>query len=190
MAYPALKYRLSVQGYHKLGEAGILTERDKVELIDGELFHRSPVGSRHAAHLDRLTALLFSVLGSQVIVRVQSPVCLGEYSEPEPDIALLQPRDDFYEAAHPQAADIALLVEVSDTTLGFDREVKMPLYAQAGIAEAWILNIAEHCIEVYSQPSPEGYRMVRKFYRDECIVLPVGSNIHMQVHSIMSQKTS
>jgi Uma2 family endonuclease len=127
-------------------------------LIDGEIVEMVPIGSLHAAVVDTLISLLIRGLTrEQAIVRTQNPIHLDDSSEPQPDVTLVKPRRDFYRAAHPQAEDVLLLIEVSDSTLAFDRLVKLPLYAQAGIPEVWIVDLASGTIEVNRGPSAGGY---------------------------------
>lgn len=118
----------------------------------------APIGSRHAGIVDHLTRLLTFAVGEKAIVRVQNPIILGQYSEPEPDIALLKPRADFYKPAHPMAADVLLLIEVADTTEPYDREVKLPLYARCGIPEVWIVDVERHVLRVFREPTGDSYR--------------------------------
>lgn len=125
----------SVDEYHKMGEAGIWGEDDRVELIEGELIDMPPIGSLHAGKVMRLVSFLTTALSNRAIVSPQNPVRLGEHSEPQPDLTVLRFRDDFYESAHPQPGDVHLLVEVADTTVRYDREVQIPLYARYGIPE-------------------------------------------------------
>ena len=144
-----------------MAQVGILGEDDRVELIEGEIVEMTPIGSRHAAVVDRLNRILSRQIGEQAIVRVQNPIRLGEHSEPQPDISLLKPREDFYASSHPGPEDVLLLVEVSETSAEYDREVKLPLYARFGIPEVWLVNPEGKAIEVYRDPSPEGYREVQ-----------------------------
>ena len=124
----AARRRFTVEEYHRLGETGILGEDEPVELIAGALLVREPIGSRHAGTVNRLTRFWTSRLGERAVVQVQNPIELPEQdSEPQPDVTLLRPRADFYTAAHPQASDVLLLIEVADTTLLLDRRVKTPL---------------------------------------------------------------
>jgi Uma2 family endonuclease len=123
----------SVDDYYRMVEVGLLKEDERVELIEGEVIRMSPIGSRHAACVARLTKLFSRLAGDGAIVWVQNPVRLNDFSEPQPDVALLKPRADFYAGAHPAAADVLLIVEVSDTTIGYDRQVKVPLYARGGM---------------------------------------------------------
>ncbi len=168
---PAItKRRFSVKEYYLMAEAGILSPRDRVELIDGEIVQMAPIGSYHAACVDTLSNLFKEMLGRRVIVRVQNPVRLGERSEPEPDIALLRPRADAYRDAHPGPDDVMLIVEVSHSTVEYDRDVKTPLYAEAGIPELWLVNLDEDYIDGLSDPVGAGYRAVRRYVRGERIV--------------------
>lgn len=141
-----------------MGETGILAPDARVELIDGEIFDMAPIGSSHAGTVARLCRLLGMAVGNAAIVWPQNPVILGSDSAPQPDIALLRPRQDFYTASHPRPDDVLLLIEVSDTTLQVDRTVKVRLYATAGIVEYWIVDL-EHCtVEVYREPRDGEYR--------------------------------
>jgi Uma2 family endonuclease len=153
-----------------MGEAGILGEEARVELIEGELIDMAPIGSRHAGTVDRLARLFFERV-TTAIVRIQNPIVLGEHSELEPDLTLLRSRDDFYTSAHPGAADVLLLVEVMDTSARYDREVKIPLYARAGIPEVWLIDLQQGWIEIYLRPSPNGYRQILRPERQEQIIL-------------------
>lgn len=143
--------------YLRMGEAGILPEDDRVELIEGEILEMSPIGSRHAACVKRLNALLGPRLGGCAIIGVQDPVLLPDYSGPQPDVAALRLREDFYAEAHPMPGDVLLLIEVSDTTLRYDREVKLPLYARAGIPEVWVVDLRNEEILTYSRPEGGAY---------------------------------
>lgn len=128
LAASAPRHRFSVDDYHRMVDAGLLGEDDRVELLEGDIIDMSPIGSRHAACVDRLTRLLTIGLSEQAIVRVQGPIRLDELSEPQPDVAVLRRRDDFYATALPGPDDVMVVVEVADTTLAVDREVKAPLY--------------------------------------------------------------
>lgn len=164
MTYPIERYRFTVDEYDRLGEAGILGEDDPVELIEGELSVMTPIGRRHAACVDRLNRLLSQRVGDQAIVRVQSPVRLDDHTEPQPDMALLCPREDFYANAHPGPDDLLLVIEVADSSVGYDREVKLPLYARASVVEVWIVDLGRSAIEAHREPRTEGYAE-RKLYR-------------------------
>ncbi len=161
--------KFTVEEYHRLAKAGILTEDDRVELIEGVLFQMPPIGSAHAGSVDRLTMRLAPALQGRCIVRVQSPIRLGPYSEPQPDLTLLRPRADFYASAHPGPSDVLLVIEVAESSADYDREHKLPLYGQAGIPEAWVVDLARGEVVVGRDPSPEGYRTVRIARRGETL---------------------
>ena len=148
----------TVGEYYRMAEANILTEEDRVELIAGQIVAMSPIGSRHAACVKRLNLLLGKMIGDSILLGVQDPIALDAYSEPEPDLVLLRPRADFYAAAHPSAGDVLLAVEVADTSASYDREVKVPLYAQAGIPEVWLIDLQQDRIEVYARPQGNAYQ--------------------------------
>ncbi|WP_376790049.1 Uma2 family endonuclease [Thermoflexus sp.] len=158
----------TVEEYHRMAEVGILSEDDRVELIEGELIAMSPIGSRHAAAVARLT-VLFSRIEDRGIVWVQNPIRLGWHSEPQPDVALLRYRPDFYASGHPGPEDVLLIVEVAETSADYDRTVKIPLYARHGIPEAWLVDLTEAHVEIYRQPSPQGYQEARTLRRGETL---------------------
>ena len=149
-----------------MAQAGILREDDRVELLEGEILEMAPIGSEHAACVARLTAL-FAQVHAKAIVWVQNPIRLSERSEPQPDLALLRPRPDFYAQTHPGSADVLLVVEVAETSVEVDRDVKVPLYAGAGILEVWLVDIAGECIEIFQKPTPQGYQEVRRTRRGD-----------------------
>lgn len=135
-----------------MGTTGILGEDDRVELLDGEIVQMAPIGPVHAAVVDRLTRLLVLHLGERAIVRVQNPVRIPPYSEPEPDLQLLAPRDDFYQSGHPGPPDVRLAIEVADSSIATDRAIKVPLYARAGFAEVWIVDLSGRRVIVNREP--------------------------------------
>lgn len=184
MSVPLVRRRFTVEEYHRMVQAGILSEDDRVELLEGEIVEMVPIGSRHAACVNRLNQLL-SRAGERVLVSVENPVRLTEHSEPQPDIALLVPRQDFYASGHPGPQDVLLVVEVSEASSGSDREVKVPLYARAGIREAWIVDLQAGVVEVYRQPSPEGYRQVLHFRRSEGLAPEAFPDLTLSVDEIL-----
>ena len=161
MVIQAPRLKFTTEQYHQMGESGILTPRDRVELIEGEIVQMSPIGRKHAACVDTLMELFVMTLSSKARVRAQNPIQLGDFSEPEPDFAILRKRADIYLEGHPKPQDILALVEVSDSTIDYDRAEKAPLYARAGIQELWIVDLNELTIEVYRVPAPDGYKDVR-----------------------------
>jgi len=152
------RHRYTVDEYRRMGEAGILGEDDRVELIEGEVIEMAPIGTVHAGTVDYLVGVLLRGVGDRAIVRSQNPVALGSRSEPQPDLTLLQPRPDFYRSRHPTPADVFLVVEVADTTQRYDRQVKLPLYARHGIPEVWIVDLESNALHVFRDPSADGYR--------------------------------
>lgn len=163
------KRYFNVAEYYRMTEAGVLSPDDRVELIEGEIVEMSPIGSRHAACVRRVDAFLNRQIGSLAQVSVQSPVRLNDFSEPEPDIALLKPRDDFYATAHPTPADVLLIIEVTDTSVDYDRGIKLPLYARAGIPQVLIVNIPGEVIETYSEPASGAYQKFMRVQRGESV---------------------
>jgi Uma2 family endonuclease len=147
--------RITVEAYHQMISLGILTENDPVELIRGFLVQRLPTTVLEAASILRLNHWLSPRVDENAIVSVHNPIHLND-SEPEPDLTLLRWQADFYSSGKPRAADVLLVIEVADSTLDFDREVKRELYAEAGIPEYWIVNLVEGCVEIHRQPTPEG----------------------------------
>lgn len=172
MSLPVITKRLiNVEEYHKMGDAGIITAEDRVELINGEIITMSPIGSIHTACVKRLNRLLFNLLSDKVIIGVQDPVVLNHYSEPEPDLSILKYQDDFYEEEHPTATAIYFLIEVSHSTLGYDRAYKLPLYAASGVKECWIVDVENRKVEVHRQPKEGAYSLVETFLVGETIKL-------------------
>lgn len=149
--------RFTVDDYHKMINAEIFHEDDRVELLDGEIHNMSPIDSAHVAYVNRLTHLLTRVIDEQAIVSVQNPFELNDYSEPQPDIALFRWREDFYVKHLPTPADTLLVIEVANTSAHADRTVKLPRYAMAGIPEVWIVNIKQRVIQQYTQPDGNDY---------------------------------
>ncbi|MGH2673982.1 MAG: Uma2 family endonuclease, partial [Actinomycetota bacterium] len=137
---------------------GIIRDGARVELVDGHILEKPVIGSSHAGCVDALNRLFVRAVGDRAIVRVQGPVQLDEYSEPEPDLSLLRPRADFYRTSHPAPQEVLLIIEVSDTSAEFDRRVKAPLYARAGIPEYWIVDLSRGVVEVQRSPAEVGYR--------------------------------
>ena len=173
-AQPAPKFecetrKFTVEEYYRMAEAGILQPDERVELVNGEILIMPPIGEPHAVGVDNLTLSLAEIARGRFVVRIQNPVRLNDGSELQPDCAVLRLRQDSYRDSHPGPSDVLLIVEVSDTTLSYDRQVKAALYAQAGIAEIWVMNLQENCVEVFTQPGPEGYGQQALFLRGDVI---------------------
>jgi Uma2 family endonuclease len=166
---PLARHKLSVEDYHRMGEAGILGPDSRVELIEGEIIDMAPIGSLHASVVTLLTKFLIRNLGEAGVVSAQNPIRLLPASEPQPDLTVLKPRSDDYRKSHPTAAEVLLLIEVSDTTADYDRRVKVPLYAQYGIQEMWLIDLRAEILEVYTAPAGKGYGSVQRFGKGDSI---------------------
>ncbi len=154
------QHRLSVDDYHKMGEAGIFGPHERVELLEGRLIDMAPIGSDHAGTVIQLTDILNRTFSRLALVSPQNPIRLGRHSEPQPDFALLRRRADFYRTSHPEPQDVLLIIEVSDTSIRYDREIKLPLYSRHGIPEVWLLDLRNRQLEVYRQAGADGYAEV------------------------------
>lgn len=163
--------RFTVDEYYRMADTGVLPEEENVELLDGQIYLMSPIGSQHASCVDRLTRLFVLNVGDEAIVRVQNPIRLSETSEPEPDLALLAPRDDDYKRQHPHPADVFLVVEVADSSADFDRETKLPLYARAGIPEYWVIALRDNQVHVFRTPEGDQYTMHESFGPDDDVAV-------------------
>ena len=152
------RHRLDVTDYYRMAEAGILGEDDRCELIEGEIIDMAPIGSGHSAIVKRLKRWFELTVDHYAIVSVQDPIRLNWQNEPQPDIALLRYREDFYRHAHPGPDDVLLIVEVADTSARYDREIKLPLYARNGIPEVWIVDLRERRVDIHRQPEGSSYR--------------------------------
>lgn len=151
------RHRITVHDYHRMAEAGVLAPDARVELIEGEIIDMAPIGNDHQSVVDQLTRMLVRAAGDSAIVRVQGSVRLGEWSEPEPDVVLLKPRADFYRDQFAAGADTLLVIEVSDTTLRYDRDIKVPLYAKHGVPEVWVVDVRNHMLLAYAAPRDGRY---------------------------------
>lgn len=177
--------RFRVEDFRKMTEVGILPEESGWEIIDGYLIDKMSIGSKHAGTVKILNRILTIWAEKNAIVSVQDPIHIDEYNEPEPDIALLKPREDFYTKSHPTPADVLLLIEVSDSTVEYDRETKKTLYAEAGIAEFWLINLKNKTIEVYTQPKNSSYYSARILESGETIESAAIENLTLTVEEIL-----
>jgi Uma2 family endonuclease len=169
MQIEATRRLFTVDEYHRMAEAGVLGPEDRVELIDGEVIRMSAMGSRHLACVMRATEMFVAAFRGRAIVSSQIPLGLSEYAEPEPDLSLLERREDFYASKAPVARDAFLVFEISDTTLRYDRDVKLPLYAAAGIPEFWIADLDAGVLRVYREPSGREYAVNVVLGRDDAV---------------------
>lgn len=153
----ATRRLFTVDEFYQMADAGILREDDRVELLAGEIVEMTPIGSRHAACVSRLARLLIQHAGDRYIVRIQDPVRLDRHSEPQPDLAVVSARPDFYREAHPGPDDVLLLIEVADSSAELDRVDKVPLYGRSGIPEVWVVDLNAQQVDVYTGPTTDGY---------------------------------
>ena len=166
MVEPVL-HKLSIEAFNALWRAGHLGEGDRVELIDGLILDMAPIGRPHMSLVNRLTRWLVNAVGDRGVVSVQNSIVLPPWSQPQPDLAVLAPAFFALRGDLPQARDVLLLIEVADSSLAFDRGRKRALYAREGIAEYWVVDVAGCAIEVYREPSPDGYRSHRRLVEGE-----------------------
>ncbi len=159
----------TVQEYHLMNEAGVFANNERVELIEGEIIQMAAIGTRHATCVRRLIRQFRQIPEESAILDVQNPIRLTERTEPQPDLVLLQFRLDCYETAHPIPSEVLLLVEVSDSTVDFDRDVKVPNYSRSGIQEVWLWDLEANCLEVYRFPTGNGYTSMQRFERGEIV---------------------
>ncbi len=179
------RHRFNADEFRLMGEAGIFDETSRVELIQGEVVEMNPIGAHHAGNVKRLINLFAEKVGKAAIVDAQNPVHLAGHSEPQPDIALLKPRDDFYSEHHPKPEDVYLLVEVADTSLAHDRDVKVPLYARYGIPEYWIVDLASREILAYSRPEDGRYRITERVKSGDELTCRTLPNLSVKVEEIL-----
>lgn len=171
------KYLFTIDEYRLMGEMGILTRKQPVELLNGEIIEMSPIKSLHSGTVKLLNRVLGEILGKDFIISIQDPVELNQYSEPEPDVAVLKFREDAYTKSHPKPPEVLLIIEVADTSLEKDREVKLPIYAASGIRECWIVNLREQQIEVYTEPSEKGYADIHIYRKGDLIQTQLVPNL-------------
>lgn len=183
---PIAPKRFRVEDFRKMTEVGILPEESGWEVIDGYLIDKMTIGSNHAGTVNKLNRALVILLGKEAVVAIQNPVHIDEYNEPEPDIALLKPREDFYTESLPAPGDVLLLIEISDSTVEYDRDIKKLLYAEAGIAEFWLVNLKENTIECYSSPKNGNYRLAQIFESGETVQSKMIDDLTLKVEEILA----
>jgi Uma2 family endonuclease len=180
-----VRHRFTVDEYEALGRLEEFWDGPRLELIDGEIVEMAPIGPDHASGVAWLVARLITGLGDRAVVRGRSPLRLGDLSEPEPDVTVLIPPLDRYRRRHPVAEDVLLLIEVSNSSLRFDRRTKVPLYARHGVAEVWIVDLAGGTVEVHRAPSPEGYGVVEQRGRGEAVCHAAFPDVELAVAEIL-----
>ena len=166
---PVRRWRFTVDDFYRMGEVGILPPEARVELIDGEVIKMAPIGSHHNGSVVGLDEILHEGLGRRVTISTQGPLQLDRHWNPQPDVLVLKRRDDFYRNANPTAADVLLLIEVSDATLAYDRDTKGPRYAQAGIVEYWIVDLSGDRLLVHRDPRDGVYQSVQILTREDTV---------------------
>ena len=181
--------RFTIAEYDRLAELGFFSEDDGVELIRGEIISMVSKGKPHSVCETRLARELFKLVGERATLRGQQPIIIPDHSEPEPDEVIVKNRDDDYLGDHPSSADILLLIEISDSSLKYDQEVKLPLYAEAGISDYWIFNLVDNCLESYSEPYQDlqgkcGYRRKVIFLLNESVNLPCFLDLFLDLSKV------
>jgi Uma2 family endonuclease len=179
------KHHFTVSEYERMGATGVFAPDARLELIEGEIVEMSPIGSRHAACVDLITEILAEQLRGRAIVRIQNPIVLDDFSEPQPDIAVLRLRGDRYRDAHPRPHDVLIVIEISDSTVEKDRHIKMPLYARAGIREALIFNLVDDQLEVYSQAEGNIYQQTMVLKRGQQFSSNAVQGLMLDVETIL-----
>ena len=183
-ADPPRRHRLTVDDYYHMAEVGILGAEERVELIDGDIIDMAPPGTLHAATVTYLTEIFVRAVAGRATVLVQNPVRLGDFTEPQPDLALLRRRDDFYRERHPRADDVLLIVEVAATSLRFDRETKLPLYARHVIPEIWLVDLGNRRFVRHRAPQHGSYTLVDEPDLSTAIELPSLSGAAVELHRL------
>jgi Uma2 family endonuclease len=169
MSSNLIRKRFDSDTYLRMAELGILAPTDRVELIDGEILVMSPIGTRHAAAVAAAIQTVGEVTRTKALLWPQQTVVLDRFAVPEPDLALVKPRTDFYKTKHPGVGDILLIIEISDSSLEYDTTVKLGMYAILGIREYWVADLQNDRLIVYSQPEGETYRTTRELHRGDFI---------------------
>ena len=169
MASSVTRKRFTADEYQRMGQVGILTEDDRVELIDGEIVAMTPIGTRHNASVARANRALVRTAGDDAIVLPEGSVRLDLFSEPQPDLVLLRPRADFYASQHAGPGDMLVVIEIADPSIRYDQDVKAPLYAGVGVPEYWLVDLDANVVWRYSLPDQDTYRSVEQFHRGQSI---------------------
>ena len=178
------RHLITVDEYHRMAESGSFAPDARVELIDGVIIDMPPIGSSHAGTVDQMTALLHQSVGPRAIVRCQAPVQIGEYSEPQPDIALLAPRNTFYKDRHPTEKDALLVIEVSDSTLDNDLRQKMAVYARQGVREYWVVDLVNHRLHLFRSPAGTRYEQTSSLDAPRVVEISALPGVSLDLSSI------
>ncbi|HEX8246191.1 MAG TPA: Uma2 family endonuclease [Longimicrobium sp.] len=184
----AIRHRFTVDEFHRMGEAGILSEDDRVELINGEIVEMTPIGSRHASCVRRLDRWLQRLVGDEALVSAQQPLTLSNDGELIPDVALLRPRSDDYSDSHPMGSDALLVIEVADSSVLFDRNAKSRLYAEGGVPEYWVADLTRNSVAVFRDPENGQYTEERDHRRGESWVSPALRGRTISVDDVLAAR--
>lgn len=179
------RHHFTVDDFNFLHDQGKFKPDDRLELIEGEIYEMSPIGSLHARCVKYLSNFLAQCLAGQYIIGTQDPIILNDFNQPQPDIAVIRYQQDFYKQSHPKAADVLLVIEVSDTTVELDRNIKFPKYAAARIPEAWLVDLPAEQIEVHSHLQDKTYGMVKIYQRGDEVVSSTMPGIKFSVDDIL-----
>ena len=185
MTYAPTHWKLTADEFERMGEVGIFDEDDRVELLDGELYEMTPIGDDHIGAVNDANSLFVRRLGDHAIVSPQNPIRLSDNSEPQPDLTILRPREDRYRRAKAGPEDALLVIEVARSSLEYDRLVKLPRYAAAGIVEVWIVNLVDDRIEAYRQPVGGVYRTITIHMRGESLAPAALPDLTVHVDEIL-----
>ena len=177
--------KFTVEEYHNFIESGVFKPEERIELWEGEFIEMSPIGKRHAGTVSALSDILKDFLGKRVLVWSQNPVVLNDFSEPQPDVCLLKRREDFYRNESATATDVLIAMEVADSTVKYDREIKFPRYAENGIAEAWLIDLENDRVEIHTQPTVKGYKLVKILHRGDIAESTIFAEIKISVDDIL-----
>jgi Uma2 family endonuclease len=177
--------RFTVEDYYRMGETGILSENERTELIEGEIIEMSPIGDPHMIAVNRANMIFARGIGDKVVVSVQNPAFMDRYNLPQPDVVLIRPREGFYGAGKPNPEDVVLLIEVSDTSLRFDRRVKVPIYARSGIREVWVIDLQNGSVYVYRGPRDNAYSLIEMKQRSDTVSPEAFPDFRIQVSDLI-----
>ena len=181
--------KFTVAEYYRMAEVGILHPDERVELIEGEIIVMPPIGPEHANNVDEFNEILAQYVRGRFRIRIQNPVRLDDYSEPEPDVALVRRRPEGYGAAHPTSADVLLVIEVAHTSLEYDRNIKAHIYGRSGVPETWVRNLPEDCIERFTEPGPDGYARHTVHRRGEVLTPVALPDLELAVSDLLPPRT-
>ena len=177
--------KFTTDEYQKMTQLGILPEESGWEIIDGEIIKKMPTGSKHAGTVKKINRILTANLGNEFVIAVQDPIHLDDYNEPEPDVAILRFREDIYTESHPLPNDVLVVIEVSDSTIKYDRETKKNMYSEFGITEFWLVDLTERIIEIHTQPRQGIYRNMQIFGLDEILQSQTIESLTLDVNQIL-----